>query len=107
MSTEGWGRTHFHHIERHDPSTLEKPVSSLIKSKLFLSFRVADNTGVEQVDQHCAVSKDLPLRLAGCFRHSGQYEVADQVRSWGQYRCGAGQPWSTTPGVRPMTSVGC
>src|SRR5467141_3415499 len=43
----------------------------------------ADNTEVEQLDQHCAVSKDLPLRLAGCFRHSGQYEVADQVRSWG------------------------
>ena len=53
-------------------------------------FRFADNAGVEQLDQHCAVSKDLPLRLAGCFRHSGQYEVAEPVRSRGQYRCGAG-----------------
>ena len=69
--------------------------------------KASDHTGVEQLDQHCAVSKDLPLRLAGCFRHSGQYEVAEQVRSWGHYRCGAGQPWSPTPGVRPMTSVGC
>ena len=28
------------------------------------SFRFADNTGVAQLDQHCAVSKGLPLRLA-------------------------------------------
>jgi hypothetical protein len=44
--------------------------------------------GVEQLDQHCAVSKHLPLRLAGCFRDSGQYEVAEQVQSRGQYRWG-------------------
>src|SRR5882762_3852615 len=58
-------------------------------SPFLANFGIADNTGVEQLDQHCAVSKDLPLRLAGCFRHSGQYEVAEQVRSWGHYRCGA------------------
>jgi hypothetical protein len=46
------------------------------------------------LDQPCAVRKDLPLRLAGWFRHNGQYEVADQVRSWEHYRCSAGQPWS-------------
>src|ERR1700732_1181234 len=36
--------------------------------------------------------KSLPITgpLAGCFRHSGQYEVAEQVQSRGQYRCGAG-----------------
>src|ERR1700694_4089905 len=52
-------------------------------SEVILKVRFADNTGVEQLDQNCAVRKDLPLRLAGWFRHNGQYEVAEQVRSWG------------------------
>jgi hypothetical protein len=53
------------------------------RSPFLDKFRFADHTGVEQLDQHCAVRKDLPLRLAGWFRHNGQYEVAEQVRSWG------------------------
>ena len=27
--------------------------------------------------------------------------------NWDQFRYHAGQPWSLTPGVRPMTSAGC
>ena len=43
--------------------------------------------------------EDLRLRLAGWFRHNvNMSEVGANT---------SGQQWSLTPGVRPMTSVGC
>jgi hypothetical protein len=44
-----------------------------------ITFAWPKNTGVERLDQHSADRKDLPLRLAGWFRHNGQYELAEQV----------------------------
>jgi hypothetical protein len=39
--------------------------------------RVADKPGVACFSRHFAVSEDLRLRLAGRFRHKGQYRVVE------------------------------
>jgi len=40
-------------------------------------------------------------------RRIGTRPAHGKIGELGQYRCGAGQPWTLTPGARPTTSVGC
>ena len=70
------------------------------------TFLFAENTGVEPSDQHCTV------RRIHSFGWQGGSATMVNMKSrtgskLGQYRCGAGQPWSLTPRARPTTSVGC
>ena len=53
------------------------------KPEVIPKVRVADNTGVEQFWINTApFARIHPFGWQGGFRHNGQYEVSEQVRSW-------------------------
>jgi hypothetical protein len=49
------------------------------------------------------VGEDLPVQVVHTM---ATYELTEQVRTEMYAGPAQGQPWSFTPGVRPMTSVG-
>jgi hypothetical protein len=87
--------------------TLESRVHEVCaRSILFRYFRMADNRELTALSTPCPFSEDLRLRLAGWFRQRVNIESSNS------FEVGTGTEVvqvnrGLTPGVRPMTSVGC
>src|ERR1017187_1340344 len=78
----------------------EITLSCPVRVRAQLTFRAGNDLGVGRPSIYTTASVRIPS-AGRVVPHNGQYEGSKS----GQYPCR--QQWSLTPGVRPMTSVGC